>query len=153
MTAIREDGPIVLGQKHRHNECDMAIFVYDDSSRTSFEWWCASRPNSLHIFRIMYVALNKTFRKAVHAVATSNNDGGTNGSAELDNRGMEHDSAGADSKKLGGMDGGTAAALYAQRELLEADAIAQDEFQLDPPFKLSNSRSKRIEQLWSALHV
>ena len=96
----------------------MAIFVYDDSSRTSFEW-CVHQQTKLspHI-PIMYVALNKTFRKAVHAVAsTSNNDGGTNGSAELDNRGMEHDSAGADSKKLGGMDGGTAAALYAQREL------------------------------------
>ena len=55
---------------------------------------------------------------------------------------MEHDSA-VLIPKLGGMDGGTAAALYAQRELLEADAIAHtDEFQLDPPFKLSNSRAK-----------
>ena len=91
MTAIREDGPIVSA-KASHNECDMAIFVYDDS-RTSFEWCAPAGQIPPHI-PIMYVALNKTFRKAVHAVAsTSNNDGGTNGSAELDNRGMEHDSA------------------------------------------------------------
>ena len=88
VTAIREDGPIVLGQKHRHNECDMAIFVYDDSSRTSFEWCVHQQAKLSPHIPIMYVALNKTFRKAVHAVAsTSNNDGGTNGSAELDNRG------------------------------------------------------------------
>ena len=37
---------------------------------------------------------------------------------------------------------------------LEADAIAHtDEFQLDPPFKLSNSRSKKNRAAVSALHV
>ena len=153
MTLIRDDGPVALGLKHRQDECDVAVLVYDDASSASLEW-CVDQQAKLspHI-PIMFVALSKTNREDIAAddgagaamSVTTTRARDQTGAALLSESAF--DRGGADDmglKPIAGTDNDAAAGLRAVRNSINAAAVAHtEEFQLDVPVKLSDSKSKK----------